>query len=204
MSRAAHGGVAPPRLSINVSPWQLENPEFTKRVIAIIEATGVDPSSLNLEITESTFMRNVANASRKLNELNELGITFSIDDFGTGYSALAWLKRLAVHEIKIDRSFIHDLSAVRNDALVETILAIARHMGLNVVAEGVETEGQRGALELMGCRVFQGLLISPPLSESAFRDWIRDGGRASRLDGGDDAPNGILDRLDGVPGPASS
>lgn len=164
----------PPHLSINASPWQLDSSAFTKMVITCLYNSGVDPAKLNIEITESTFMRDIRSVSKKINELSELGVTFSIDDFGTGYSALAWLKKLSLQELKIDKMFVHDMSLNHVDKLIETILAIARHMGLQVIVEGVETAAQRAALESMGCRNFQGYLISPPLPETAYRQWMQE------------------------------
>ncbi len=165
----------PGRLSINVSPWQFDSPGFTRMVKTVLDETHIEPSRLNIEITESTFMRDINSVSDKINQLSGLGITFSIDDFGTGYSSLAWLKNLSLHELKIDKLFIHDMPLSRTDKLIETIIAIADHMGMNVVAEGVETDAQCKALKLMGCHTFQGNLISPPLKEPDFVTWISSG-----------------------------
>jgi diguanylate cyclase (GGDEF)-like protein len=169
----ANNLVIPPRLSVNVSPWQLDGSGFATMVTRVLNETGVAPQRLNLEVTESTFMREFKKISAKMNELGMLGITFSIDDFGTGYSALGWLKRLPLHELKIDRMFIHDMALLQHDKLIETILAIAEQMDLRAVAEGVETAAQRDALEKMGCRYFQGFLISPSLPESEFVHWLQ-------------------------------
>lgn len=168
------GVPCPPRLSINVSPWQLSHTHFTDMISRTLAATGIEPAMLNLEITESTFLRDIKLATEKIHALSKLGINFSIDDFGTGYSALVWLKNLHVHELKIDRHFVRDIVHVQNDELIETILAIARHMGMRVIAEGVETEVQREALEMMGCRIFQGYLISRPLPETEYRQWLQE------------------------------
>ena len=161
------------RLSINVSPWQIENPGFTKMVKNVLETSGVSPQAIVIEITESTFMRDIQNVSQKIRELNSYGIAFSIDDFGTGYSALAWLKNLPLNELKIDKLFIHDMMLDSGDKVIDTILAIARHMGLRVVAEGVETVEQRMALQSLGCRYFQGFLYSPALPEAGFMNWLQ-------------------------------
>jgi len=167
------GQLAPPRISVNVSPWQLETNGFVKIVKGVLADTDVDASRLNMEITESTFMREIKSISRKMDELSELGITFSIDDFGTGYSALAWLKKLPLHELKIDRMFVKDMAVTRHDRFVETILAIAKQMDLQAVAEGVETTPQRMALLAMGCQCFQGNLISVPLPEEKLLVWMQ-------------------------------
>jgi len=165
------GGAALERISVNVSPWQLENPGFTARTIEIVNRCGIDPTAVTFEITESAFMRNIVSVSQTIKELSHFGNAFSIDDFGTGYSALIWLKQLSVHELKIDRRFVVGLSTADTDRLVETILAIARHMDLRVVAEGVETEDQRKALIRLGCSYLQGFLVSPPMSAEEFTAW---------------------------------
>ena len=139
----------------------------------VLETSGVSPQAIVIEITESTFMRDIQNVSQKIRELNSYGIAFSIDDFGTGYSALAWLKNLPLNELKIDKLFIHDMMLDSGDKVIDTILAIARHMGLRVVAEGVETVEQRMALQSLGCRYFQGFLYSPALPEAGFMNWLQ-------------------------------
>ena len=159
------------RLSINVSPWQIEKPGFTKMVKNVLDTSGVDPRLILIEITESTFMRDFQRVSETIRELNAYGIAFSIDDFGTGYSALAWLKKLSLNEIKIDKMFIHDMLLGSGDKIIDTILAIARNTAMRVVAEGVETVEQRMALESLGCRFFQGFLFSPALPEAGFLSW---------------------------------
>jgi len=166
------GSVGVPRLSVNVSAWQLDSPVFVLRTREIVERNGAEPERITLEITENSFLRDMASVSRRIRELSEMGVRFSIDDFGTGYSALNTLKQLSVHELKIDRSFTADLAAHRTDRVVETILAIARHMDLEVIAEGVETVDQRDQLQRMGCRVFQGFLISRPLSAAELTAWL--------------------------------
>ena len=139
----------------------------------VIEETAIDPRGIVLEITESTFMRDLQGVSEKIHKLNDIGVSFSIDDFGTGYSALAWLKKLPLSELKIDRMFIHEMSLTSRDKVIDTILAIARHMDMRVVAEGVETLAQRTALESLACRYFQGFLISAALPEADFIKWVQ-------------------------------
>jgi EAL domain-containing protein (putative c-di-GMP-specific phosphodiesterase class I) len=162
----------PGRLAVNVSPWQLASSGFVGKVRRVIEVSGIDPSLLTLEITESSFLHDLDDATRKIRELGSTGVQFSIDDFGTGYSALAHLKKLPVHELKIDQVFVHELTTDPTSRLVETILGIAHHMNMRVIAEGVETAAQRDALASMGCHAFQGYLFSPPLAESAFMEWL--------------------------------
>jgi diguanylate cyclase (GGDEF)-like protein len=161
----------PARFSINVSPWQLAGPDFTRKVREAIDAAEIDPSRLTLEITESAFLNNLDDLAAKIRDLAGIGVQFSIDDFGTGYASLAHLRRLPFHELKIDRSFVHGMNP-DGDKLIEAIIAIARHLQLRVVAEGVETPVQRTALANMGCDVFQGYLFSQPLAEAGFVEWL--------------------------------
>jgi EAL domain-containing protein (putative c-di-GMP-specific phosphodiesterase class I) len=131
---------------------------------------GADPTHLVLEVTEGLVIEDIHDTIAKMEELNELGIHFSIDDFGTGYSSLAYLKRMPLHELKIDRTFVQDVPQDPNDvALVETILSVARHLNLSVVAEGVETEAQFAFLKSRQCGVFQGYLFDRPLPWEDFR-----------------------------------
>lgn len=133
----------PLRLSVNLSPRQFRQPGFVPWIRELLAATGADPTQLTLEVTEGLVIDNVDTVVAKMSELTALGIHFSVDDFGTGYSSLAYLKRMPVHELKIDKSFVQDAPLDPNDAaLVETILSVARHMHLQVVAEGVETAAQ--------------------------------------------------------------
>jgi diguanylate cyclase (GGDEF)-like protein len=161
------------RLAINVSPWQLDSTEFIEKIKSVGSQSGIDASRLTLEITESSFLDDIDSVAGRLHTLTEAGVELSIDDFGTGYSSLAWLKKLPLHELKIDRLFVRDMDAEHNGKLVETIIAIARHMGLRVIAEGVETDSQYNTLADMGCQAFQGYLIAPPLDAVAFGNWMK-------------------------------
>jgi EAL domain-containing protein (putative c-di-GMP-specific phosphodiesterase class I) len=154
----------PITISVNVSPKQFKDPNFVERVQGVLYDTGADPARLRIEITESTLIDNIDQTIFRLQQLKALGISFSIDDFGTGYSSLAYLKRLPVDVIKIDQSFVRDIETDSNDAaIVETIIVMAKHLGLDVVAEGVETETMRAFLLSKGCLQFQGYLFSRPL-----------------------------------------
>jgi diguanylate cyclase (GGDEF)-like protein/PAS domain S-box-containing protein len=161
----------PLRLAVNVSPRQFRHSGFVTQVRKILADAGADPSHLVLEVTEGLVIEDIHDTIAKMEELNELGIHFSIDDFGTGYSSLAYLKRMPLHELKIDRTFVQDVPQDPNDvALVETILSVAQHLNLSVVAEGVETEAQFAFLKSRQCSVFQGYLFDRPLSWEAFRE----------------------------------
>ncbi len=151
-------------ISANISPRQFKSPDFVQSVRRIIEATGVSPDRLVLELTEGAIIDNLDEGNLKMEELARLGIRFSIDDFGTGYSSLGYLRKLAVAELKIDGSFVRGVPADSNDVvLVEAILAIARHHKISVVAEGVETGEQLDFLSARGCNLFQGHYFRRPM-----------------------------------------
>lgn len=150
-------------LSVNISPRHFRQPEFVCWLKELLAKTGVNPGNLTLEITENCLIKNMDDAVTKMTELRVLGIHFSIDDFGTGYSSLAYLKHLPIQELKIDKTFIQDSPDDVDDAmLVEIILAVAKHMQLRVVAEGVETEAQAAFLNARGEVIHQGYLYGKP------------------------------------------
>lgn len=152
-------------LSVNVSARQFHEFSFVDDVGDIIARTGVNADHLKLELTETELAENVQEVSAKMMELRAMGVRFSLDDFGTGYSSMAYLKRLPLEQLKIDRSFIHDLLSDPNDAAIAgTIIALAGSLGLHAIAEGVESCEQRDFLLSLGCNLFQGFLYSPPLT----------------------------------------
>jgi EAL domain-containing protein (putative c-di-GMP-specific phosphodiesterase class I) len=139
----------------------------------IISDTKINPEHLKLEITESTLMENAEVAIYLMTELRSRNIQISIDDFGTGYSSLAYLKRLPLDQLKIDRSFVRDVLTDPNDAAIaRTILQLAQSLDLDVVAEGVETEEQRAFLQEIGCHTLQGYFIAKPLTVEALEHWL--------------------------------
>ncbi|SFX56197.1 sensor domain-containing protein [Marinospirillum alkaliphilum] len=154
-----------PQLSfaVNISPRQFRNPDFVARIKTLIQETGANPQRLTLEVTEGLLITDFNQSSRRMLELQQLGISFSIDDFGTGYSSLSYLKKLPINELKIDRSFVKDLPEDSSDALlVETMMAVAKHLQLSVVAEGVETQAQRDYLYSVDCNLHQGYFYGKP------------------------------------------
>lgn len=159
-------------LAINVSAWQLADPDFVSKIRHILRTQGIDPRWLMLEITESALLQNPQDSIERLHALREMGLHISLDDFGTGYSSLAYLKDLPLDQLKIDKSFIDELKQTTHHPLIESMYAIAEHMSLTVVAEGVETEQQCQALILMGAQSFQGYLFSKPLPEKEFLNWV--------------------------------
>jgi diguanylate cyclase (GGDEF)-like protein len=160
-------------LSVNVSPQQFRQPDFVQQVRAVLHEHGVQPELLILEVTEGLFVEKLEETVARMAELAGMGVRFSIDDFGTGYSSLAYLKRMPLYELKIDRSFIMDMPDDANDVvIVQTILAMARQMGLRVVAEGVETQAQADFLAQHGCHVLQGYLLGRPAPLPALLDLL--------------------------------
>jgi diguanylate cyclase (GGDEF)-like protein/PAS domain S-box-containing protein len=156
-------------LSINVSPRQFHQDNFVEQVRTIVSKTGADPALLEFELTEGILIENAENVSRKMRELKALGFRFAIDDFGTGYSSLAYLKRLPLDRLKIDQSFVRDVLTDTSDALiVETIIAMASHLKLEVIAEGVENEQELDFLREKGCYHYQGNYLSLPLGTAEF------------------------------------
>jgi diguanylate cyclase (GGDEF)-like protein len=150
-------------ISVNVSARQLRQPDFVVQVLSALARTQANPRRLKIELTESMLLQNVEDAIEKMAALKGHGVGFSLDDFGTGYSSLSYLKRLPLDQVKIDQSFVNDVLTNPNDAAIaRTILALAQALDLQVVAEGVETEGQRNFLLLLGCKAFQGYLFARP------------------------------------------
>ena len=161
-------------LSLNVSPKEFHQPDFVSKILRVIEESEVPAGCLDLEITENVVMDNVGEAVEKMHALREAGLRFTIDDFGTGYSSLSYLKRLPLDKLKIDRSFVTDIHFDPNDAaIVETIIAMAQHLGLGIVAEGVETREELDFLLEKGCDVFQGYYFARPMPAAEFSDFIR-------------------------------
>ena len=161
-------------ISVNVSPKQLDDPEFVKYVLRALKIFELQPQQLKLEITEGVLLGGTQDPVSKMEILRKEGVRFSIDDFGTGYSSLHYIKRLPVDQLKIDRSFVLDIESDKDDAAItETILSIARHFDMEVVAEGVEQEAQIEVLKEMGCHIFQGYFFSRPLLSNEFVDWLK-------------------------------
>ncbi len=158
-------------LAVNLPARHIEHPDFVDQFVQVLRDHRLEGSGIGIEITESTLMRDLEGSVHKLRQLSDLGVEISIDDFGTGYSSLSYLKRLPVHCLKIDRSFVHDLNSEDNGApLVAGIAAMAKGLRLNLVAEGVETEAQLAFLRQIGCDAYQGYLFSQAVSaEEATR-----------------------------------
>jgi diguanylate cyclase (GGDEF)-like protein len=156
-------------MAVNISPSQLRNPNFAERIFAILKDTGMRPQDLEIEITESILLEDEMAASDAIRSFRRAGIKIALDDFGTGYSSLNYLKRYPVDRIKIDRSFITQLStAAASVAIVQALVTLAHALGIEVTAEGVETDEQYRVLASMGCNTFQGYRFSKPLEAQAL------------------------------------
>ena len=158
------------KIAVNVSARQLARRSSVERLIRIIQDNGIDPRLIELEVTESVIIEGAGEAREALDLIAGMGVGLAIDDFGTGYSGLAYLKRLPIDTVKIDQSFVRDLTIDPDDAAIVTaIVAMAKSLGMDVVAEGVETEEQLRELERLGCRRAQGYLLARPMSANAVR-----------------------------------
>ncbi len=161
-------------LSVNVSAKQFHQIDFVSQVQVAAQRHAVNLTRLKLELTESMLLENVEDTIATMNALKELGVRFSLDDFGTGYSSLQYLKRLPLDQLKIDQSFVHDLTFDSSDqAIVRTVIAMAHSLNLDVIAEGVETEEQRIFLQDSGCRHFQGYLFGMPVPIKQFEALLK-------------------------------
>ncbi|TAG03253.1 MAG: EAL domain-containing protein [Betaproteobacteria bacterium] len=160
-----------PRISVNVSAKQMENSMWLESVRDVIDATGIPPQFLDLEITESMLVNNPEQIVETLGELNRLGVTLTLDDFGTGYSSLSYLTRLPFQTIKIDRSFIHEIEIPARRSIVQAIVAVAHSLGMRVIAEGIESPLQLTILRELGCEEAQGFYIAKPCEVAAIAPW---------------------------------
>lgn len=159
-------------LSINVSARQFQQADFVEQVLKTLMKTGANPNKLKLELTESMLADDVDDVIAKMSQLRVKGVSFSLDDFGTGFSSLSYLKLLPLNQLKIDKSFVQDILTDSNDAVIaRTIVALANSLGLNVIAEGVEMEGQRAFLAQNGCHDYQGYLFSRPLTIDEYNQF---------------------------------
>jgi diguanylate cyclase (GGDEF)-like protein len=169
----ANPGLAGLQLSVNVSARQFHQPDFVEGVTLALLESGVRPRLLKLELTESLMLESVDECIAKMGLLKSSGVQFSVDDFGTGYSSLAYLTRLPLDQLKIDQSFVRNLGVRHSDGLiVQTIIVMARSLGLEVIAEGVETAAQRDLLAQYGCEMYQGYLLARPAPAAALEAMV--------------------------------
>lgn len=161
-------------MAVNISARQFQHPGFIQMVAAVLKETGLSPKHLELEITESLAMNDAEKSIATMNELRTLGIQLSIDDFGTGYSSLSYLKRFPINKLKVDQSFVRNMTSNANDAsIAKTVILLGQSLNLTVIAEGVETQEQLAQLEQYGCDEVQGYLFSKPIPKEALEKFMR-------------------------------
>ncbi len=166
-------GLPPFRVAVNISPRHFQGEDLVRTVEKILTETGLDPWWLDLEITEGIAMDDANHVIDKLARLSDLGINLTIDDFGTGYSSLTYLKRFPVHKLKVDRSFVKNLTTDPDDAAItEAVIKLGHSLNLKVIAEGIESEEQLAYLRSMGCEEFQGYHFCRPLPADDFARWV--------------------------------
>jgi diguanylate cyclase (GGDEF)-like protein len=162
-------------INVNISSKQLAYTNFIDQLLLVLQDTGLNPALLRLEITESVLIDNQVEANEIFEKLNALGIQLEVDDFGTGYSALNYIQRYPIHTIKIDKSFVEEIGLTeKNLGLVQTIVLMAHELGMDAIAEGVETKDQLKTLKQMGCNYGQGFLISRPLDSETVTQWLKE------------------------------
>ena len=161
-------------LSVNVSARQFYQSDFVEQVNQALKHSAINPDKLKLELTESLVLDDVADTIRKMNALREIGVRFSMDDFGTGHSSLAYLTQLPLDQLKIDQSFVRNIGIKPNDSvIVQTIIGMGNNLGMDIVAEGVETEAQRVFIQQHGCPIYQGYLFSKPVPLEEFEEILK-------------------------------
>lgn len=160
-------------VAVNVSPRQFRQSDFVQQVQAVLERTGARAQRLKLELTEGLLVSNIEEVIDKMAQLKAAGVGCSLDDFGTGYSSLSYLKRLPLDQLKIDQSFVRDILVDANDAAIsKMVIVLAESLGLQVIAEGVETQAQQDFLASQGCTAYQGYFFSRPLPSQALEQWV--------------------------------
>jgi EAL domain-containing protein (putative c-di-GMP-specific phosphodiesterase class I) len=161
------------QLAINVSARQFHQPDFVGQAREVQIKTGADPNRLKIELTESVVLDNINDTIAKMHDLKQPGVRFSMDDFGTGYSSLSYLTQLPLDQLKIDRSFVRNIGTKPTDAvIVQTIIGMGNSLGMDVIAEGVETDAQHAFLKHAGCIAYQGYLFSKPVPPEEFENVV--------------------------------
>jgi EAL domain-containing protein (putative c-di-GMP-specific phosphodiesterase class I) len=172
----AHPSACCLHVAVNVSAKQFRQPDYVSLVKTAIDHHQINPTLLKLELTESIILDDIDDSILKMYELKALGITFSMDDFGTGYSSLAYLAKLPLDQLKIDKSFVDNIPGTKNDEMItRTIITIGIELEMNVIAEGVETRMQKDFLQANGCTTYQGYLFSRPLPIETLEELINAG-----------------------------
>ena len=160
-------------MSINVSQVQFRHPHFIDMLRQALDDTGAPPERVELEITESMAMEEPDLLIERLAEIKRTGVSIAIDDFGTGFSSLSYLQRLCVDRLKIDRTFVTEITdAARGSSIAEMVIELGRNLGLSIIAEGVEDERQAQILQALGCPLAQGYLFARPLAPATLIEWL--------------------------------
>jgi EAL domain-containing protein (putative c-di-GMP-specific phosphodiesterase class I) len=179
-------GLAHVRVAVNLSAHQFRQKDLARQIQGILFASGLEPKYLEVELTESMLMQNVEQAIDTMLELRGLGVHISLDDFGTGYSSLSYLKRFPIDTVKVDKSFVREITVDADSAAIaDAIIAMGHSLRLTVLAEGVETEEQLAFLRARGCDRMQGYLFSKPLPPDELTQLLRDGRSLPGLDSGE-------------------
>lgn len=161
-------------MSVNISALQMGKADFVDSVLMVLDRTGANPRNLKLELTESMLVDNIEVVIDKMTKLKSYGLSFSVDDFGTGYSSLAYLKRLPLDQLKVDRAFVRDILVdLSSRAIARAIVNLSQAMGISVMAEGVETQEQLDLLISMGCHAYQGFFFSRPVPIEDFEEMLK-------------------------------
>jgi EAL domain-containing protein (putative c-di-GMP-specific phosphodiesterase class I) len=182
-------GLPVQQIAVNLSAVQFRHANLPELVTQVLAETGLPPQCLELELTEGVAMNDPLGAIAVMNNLHQRGVRMSIDDFGTGYSSLSYLKRFKVYKLKIDQSFVRDITDDPDDkAIVVAVIALARSLGFQTIAEGVETQGQLAFLREQGCDEVQGYFYSEPLPADLFEAFVRQHAR----DAGDALSSGVV------------
>ena len=162
-------GFGPLKIAVNVAKPQFQTGDLCDVVAQAVQQSGLPPSRIVVELTESMLMDNIQASLERMHALKQLGVTMAIDDFGTGYSSLSYLKKFPLDELKIDRSFVMDLPGTHADvAIVQAVINLGHSLGMSVIAEGVETAAQLACIATLGCNNYQGFLFSKPLPLDQF------------------------------------
>jgi EAL domain-containing protein (putative c-di-GMP-specific phosphodiesterase class I) len=169
-------GMSPLRVAVNLSPRQFLQHDLLDMIARVLKNVGMSPQCLELEVTENVMIQNIAQTAAILRRLHDLGIQISIDDFGTGYSSLSYLKRFPIHALKIDRSFVSDITWNQDDAAIASaVITMAHSLKLGVIAEGVETKEQLKFLQDLQCHNMQGNFFSKPVPANEFYGLLKEG-----------------------------
>ncbi len=155
-------------VSVNMTATQFRRPDFGQRVLSVIESLKIPPKRIEIEILEAAFIKDFDSAAANIGVLREAGVRVALDDFGTGYSSLAYLLKMPIDKLKLDKSFIDGIGSIQAASIIQAVTALARALGLKVTAEGVETPEQQRFLKAVGCHYLQGYLFSPPTTVHAI------------------------------------